>query len=437
MRMSGTALSFILLCTSFGTALAEVLPRRGDTGAAVAPPSDGKPARIVRFREGSVLERAGLRVGDEIVELQGVRLDDALAFERWRRLKSGPVQLAARRGAETLRIAAEVPPMRIEAIEGLEVRYGEAASAKGHRIRTYTSRPRGASGRLPVVVFIPWLSCNAAESPLVATDGWSRMLRDVMTGAGMQVVRLEKPGVGDSEGPDCAQADLEDDLAAFRAGIRAALADPGADSTRLYLFGGSIGGALVPVLARGLEVKGIIATGGYTRTWLEHMLDIERRRLTFSGKTPAEVGSAMRGFAGFYDRVLNGGLTPAQAIGARPEWKALWYDEPEHQYGRPIRYYQQLQRLDVEDAWHQVKVPTLVVWGEYDWIMGRDESERAVAIVRSRDPKLVTYAVRAGMNHHFEVFPDAAAAFKEQGGTYDAGAARVMVDWLRGQERRN
>jgi pimeloyl-ACP methyl ester carboxylesterase len=435
MRMSRLVL-VVVLAISCAAAFGQALVRRADSGAAVAPPSDGKAARIVRFREGSVLERAGLKVGDEIVELDGHALADGLAFERWRRLKSGRVQLAARRGTETLRLAADLPPMREEAIDALEVRYGEARSDRGYRIRTYTTRPRGTTGRLPVVVFIPWLSCGAAESPLVATDGWSRMLRDVMTGSGMQVVRLEKPGVGDSEGPDCAQSDLEEDMAAFRAGIRAALADPGADPSRLYLFGGSIGGALAPVLARGLPVKGIIVTGGYTRTWLEHMLDIERRRLTLSGKAPAEVTVAMRGFAGFYDRVLNGGLTPAQAIAWQPDWKAIWYDAPEHQYGRPIRYYQQLQRLDVEDAWQQVNVPTLVVWGELDWIMGRDESDRAVAILKARDPALVTYVVRPGMNHHFEVFPDAPAAFREQGGKYDAGAAQAMVEWLRARERR-
>jgi hypothetical protein len=41
-----------------------------------------------------------------------------------------------------------------------------------------------------------------------------------------------------------------------------------------------------------------------------------------------------------------------------------------------MRYYQQVQALDVEGAWERVAVPTLIVWGEYDWIMGRDESDR-------------------------------------------------------------
>jgi pimeloyl-ACP methyl ester carboxylesterase len=319
----------------------------------------------------------------------------------------------------------------LERIDGVELRHGEALTEKGYRVRTYTSRPQGAAGRLPLVVFIPWLSCDPVENPRNQPDGWSLMLRVVMRESGAQVVRIEKPGVGDSEGPDCSKTDLEDDMAAFRAGIRGALADPGADPQRLVLFGGSVGMALVPILAQEFKPHAIVAAGGFTRTWLEHMLDIERRRLTLSGKAPAEVNAAMRMFASFYADVLERGQTPAQAIAAHPQWKPFWYDEPEHQYGRHIRYYQQLQRLDVEGAWHKVAVPTLIVWGEYDWIMGRDESDRAAAIVRRAAP--VTYLVRPGMNHHFFRYKDEGAAFAEKDGTFDAQAATQIAAWIRSQ----
>jgi len=162
----------------------------------------------------------------------------------------------------------------LERIDGVELRYGEALTEKGYRVRTYTSRPQGAAGRLPLVVFIPWLSCDPVENPRNQPDGWSLMLRVVMRESGAQVVRIEKPGVGDSEGPDCSKTDLEDDMAAFRAGIRGALADPGADPQRLILFGGSVGMALVPILAQEFKPLAIVAAGGFTRTWLEHMLDI-------------------------------------------------------------------------------------------------------------------------------------------------------------------
>jgi pimeloyl-ACP methyl ester carboxylesterase len=318
-----------------------------------------------------------------------------------------------------------------EIVEGVDIRYGEARSDKGYRIRTYTSRPKAATGRLPVAIFIPWLSCNAVENPKNLKDGWSFALRVVMREAGMQVVRIEKPGVGDSEGPACGDADLEDDMAAFRAGIRAALADPGADPTRVYLIGGSVGGALAPLLAAEVKPRGIVVSGGFTLTWYEHMLDIERRYRTLSGGTPSEVNAAMRALSGFYDATLNRSLTPEQAIAAHPAWKAFWKDEPTRMYGRPMRYYQQLQALDVERAWAEVTAPTLIVWGENDWIMGREEAERAAAILRARDASLVTLAIRPEMDHQLFKYKDAKASMAARGGVFDDGMAKLVVEWLR------
>jgi pimeloyl-ACP methyl ester carboxylesterase len=317
-----------------------------------------------------------------------------------------------------------------ESRPGLEVSYGSVRTDRGWRVRTYVTRPANASQRLPLVVFIPWLSCDVVEAPRPTRDGWMRMLGEVMQGSGAQVVRIEKPGVGDSEGPPCADADLEDDLAAFRAGIRAALADPRVDPQRFVLMGGSVGGALAPVLAREFKPSAVVALGGFSRTWYEHMLRIERERLTLSGSPPAEVNAAMKAFIGFYGATLLKGLTPAQVFESKPEWKRFWYDEPTRQYGRPMRYYQQLQALDVESAWGAVKVPSLVMQGTYDWIMGPPEAERAGEILRANGVE-ATIVLRERMNHHFYRFRDPVAAFKEQGGEYDAEAAQLITQWIR------
>jgi hypothetical protein len=71
------------------------------------------------------------------------------------------------------------------------------------------------------------------------------------------------------------------------------------------------------------------------------------------------------------------------------------------------------------------------VWGEYDWIMGRADQERIVEIVNAQAPPLARLVVVPGMNHHFDRYPDAVQAFREQGGVYAADATRVIVDWLR------
>jgi hypothetical protein len=305
-------------------------------------------------------------------------------------------------------------------VEGLDVRYGSAVSSKGYAIRTYTTRSSGATGKLPVsrvhpVAFLRSHRESVRPSRRLGKDARNgdARIEDASgahreTGRGRQHrARLleQRPGRGHGGVPG---------------GHSRRAGDPGADPRQLYLFGGSIGAALVPILAQEFQPRGIIATGGFSRTWYEHMLDIERRRLTLSGR---EGERSQRG-----DEGLRGVLRPHAAqrpdagAGDRAESRArpFWYDAPTHQYGRPMRYYQQVQALDVEGAWEKVAVPTLIVWGEYDWIMGRDESDRAAAIVKARDPALVTYVIRPAMDHHFDVYPDPRQAFAEEGGTYDA-----------------
>lgn len=427
------ALAVLAVLPSPGAAQ-DPLPRRAESGIALADPEGGRPARVARVRPDTPAARAGVVAGDEVVRLNGIDGKDPRVAIAFRKLRAGDfLDLALRREDRDLAVRLRADPWPDESYDGVVVTYGAAHSSRGYFVRTIATRPARATGRLPLLVFIPWLSCSPVELPPNATDGWSLMMRDVVTRSGYAVVRIEKPGVADSAGPDCSETDLQDDLEAYRAGIRAALALDFVDPRRLYLFGGSIGAALVPMLSQEFPVKGLVASGGFARSWIEHILGFERRRLTLSGSKASKVNEDMKRFADFYSLYLNGGRTPADVVAARPDLEGLWYDEPGHQFGRRAAYYQQVQQLDVEGAWALVTVPTLLLWGELDWIMGREDQDRIESLFAARAPALLRFVTRPGMNHHFETFPDAVAAFREEGGRYDAGAAAVIVGWLREQ----
>lgn len=427
------ALSFVVLAAP--GAAQDPLKRRADWGMGVRPPADGGGATVVVVRPGGAAERAGLRPQDRLLSVNGVGATDPAAFLRtYRALRGGEsARFEVARGTERLAFTVASDPLPMESIAGVRVEYGSAVSERGHRVRTVVTRPAGATGPLPAVVFIPWLSCSPIENPRPAGDGWTRMLHEVASSSGAVLVRIEKPGVGDSEGPPCGQTSLDDDLDAFRAGIRATLARADVDRTRVFLFGGSIGAALAPVLAAEFPVRGLIASGGFSRTWFEHMLGNERRRLVLTGRPAHEVNAALRGYATFYDLYLNEKLAPAAVLARKPALKPLWNDGGEHQYGRHARYFHGVHALDIEGAWAKVAVPVLIVWGEYDWIMGREDQERIVEVVSARDPALVQLKVIARMNHHFDRFASAQAAFTEEGGEYAPEAAQEIVRWLRGQ----
>src|SRR6266536_303139 len=323
-----------------------VLRRRAEWHARIAPIGSDSGARVYRVDVGSPAERAGLRKGDRLVGLNGRRVETADAFwpSFWA-LRGGDTVRArivrdrrAAAGADTLEVRLVLDSVPHERIPGTVATYGAVRSDRGYLLRTVVNRP------------------------------------DRRTGG------------------------LEDELAAPHAGLRALRGMAGVDPERIFLLGGSIGGALAPILAaeEPQGIAGVIAVGGFARTWYEHMLDIERRRLTLMGRPPAEVNAAMRGFAQFYTDYLLEHRTPAELLARRTALRPLWYDEPGHQYGRPAAYYHAVQALDVEAAWAAVAergIPALVVRGEYDWIMGPAEAERAVEIVNARRPGLARLIV--------------------------------------------
>lgn len=416
---------------SASTSGADVLPRRPDLGVTLeARPGGG--ANVLRVRAGSAAERQGLTREDVVLTIDRQSLPDARTLrEKIRQLRSGErVTLETRRGTRNRTVRFELHPLPTERISGAEVRYGHVTTAHGIRVRTIVTRPVAHSERLPAIMLVPWLSCDPVEAPFGPDDGWSHVMRGLAEKSGWVTMRVEKPGVGDSEGPDCSENDLEADLAAYRAGLSALRRLSFVDSSRIVLIGSSLGGALAPLLAAEQPVAGLIVSGGFTKTWYEHMLEFERSRLLWRGRPAAEVNAAMRGYASFYTHYLNERKTPEEVLRERPDLEALWYDEPTGQFGRPAAFYHQVAQLNVEAAWSQIASPTLVLYGEYDWIMSRDDHERAAALVNAGHPGSATLVVLPRTSHNLDTFGSLAEARVGRDGRFDESVLRLMLEWL-------
>ena len=110
-------------------------------------------------------------------------------------------------------------------------------------------------------------------------------------------------------------------------------------------------------------------------------------------------------------------------IRQHPEWKALWYDEPDGQYGRPALFYQQLQALNLGEAWEKVTAPVLVIRGTADRIMS-DADARAIAdSVNHAHPGAARYVEVPGADHLLSV-----------NGKLADDVVPTMIKWMREQQ---
>jgi pimeloyl-ACP methyl ester carboxylesterase len=295
------------------------------------------------------------------------------------------------------------PEPKRERFQNAEVLYGWAKDNHGERLRTFITRPNRAASKVPAIFFVGWLSCDSMEYADSEThDGFGILLRQLIERSGYATVRMDKPGVGESEG-DCSKTDFTTELAGYQSAFDEMLKYDFIDPAQIIVIGLSNGGGTAPLVPRQHPVRGYVAASSWGRTWYEHMLDLERRRLMEAGKPPAEVNSDVKAFVEFYTLYLMKGMTPAQIIVQHPEWKTLWYDSPDGQYGRPAAFYQQLQTLNLGDAWQQVSEPVLVIRGSGDNIMSRADSEAIARIVNQIHPGHARYLQIDDMTHGFTV----------------------------------
>jgi pimeloyl-ACP methyl ester carboxylesterase len=334
---------------------------------------------------------------------------------------------------DTLPRRAKAPQ---ETYPNVDVVYNSVVGPRGERLRTIVTKPNDVGGRLPVIFVAGWLSCDSVEAPNDTTDATSLVFRGLAQMPGFCTVRVDKQGVGDSEGV-CSDNDFESELAGYRTAFRALHRYDFIDANQVYMLGISNGGGFAPLVPESeveqMQVRGYISVGGWIKTWFEHMLEIERRRFALMGKSPGEVSDRMKKAAALYYDWLIKGRGVAEVIKERPELAELWPEgaDQAHLYGRPLKFYEQLQKLNLAAAWSRVKVPTYVLHGQYDWIMSREDPELMAQYVNTNRPGAARFVEVSDMGHTFQHYLSMADAFKGKNAPFDLAELQLVTDWFK------
>jgi pimeloyl-ACP methyl ester carboxylesterase len=336
------------------------------------------------------------------------------------------------RGADVATLPRKAPPSpgRDETYAGVTVLYDAIRDSSGNRLRLIATHPNTPNVRFPVIFVVGWLSCDTVEARAGTTDATQLMLRSIASLPGFATVRLEKAGVGDSEG-NCSTADFKTELAAYKQAFRHLGSYAFVDTAAIFLFGISNGGGFAPLVASGAAVKGYVIDGGWIKTWYEHMLEMERRHLSLAGHRPNEINGLMKSEEALYSAYLLEQKSPREIFSSHPDLKLLWQGDSNQQYGRPTSYYQQLQDLDLMAAWSAVRVPVLALHGEYDWIMGDGDSRLLAEIVNRNSPGAAESIELVHTGHTFEHYDSLQSAFAGRAGPFDESIARRVGDWFK------
>jgi alpha-beta hydrolase superfamily lysophospholipase len=358
----------------------------------------------------------GIQVNDIIVAINNMDSLDLLDFQKLERelMEKEPISITFVRGRHKTRVVGQVLAGRRELSMG-EVVYGEVGYGQGF-LRTIVHKPYGAA-RFPAVFYLQDYTCGSIDFSKDSLSPIKRMI-DGWVKAGYAVVRVEKPGIGESEGTkDCARLNYQEELTAFQNAFASLKKLPFIDSTQVFLFGHSLGGTVAPLIAAKTKFKprGIMVYGAVVKPWFEHMLDVFRKRPVLYKESLQSVEVTTRMITPLlYEWLVQG--RNASDLFTDPDFEAiltskenpLVYNKGTF-FGRSSTFFSDLNRLNLVQTWAQAAVPTLAIYGEFDsQAMSSESSQMIAQLINEVRPGKGTYRVLKGTDeslikvHSFE-----------------------------------
>ena len=428
MSIKTKILGLFVLIGSFNTLQCQKDFRKGIRGFLYSKAEGSESIKVTKIVPNSALEKAGLKVDDIITAINDRTFNTY--EDRYSMLgqlpADEPLTFNVVRNGKSKKIRAKLDPIPKEVHSNTNVEYG-ILNHKGDLLSTIVTTPKEKrKKKYPAVFLVQWLSCDAIEISGNPADGMEDVIKSFANNPDIIFYRVERSGVGHSKGTACGDLDAKREIETYKKALAELKKRPDVDQSKIFILGLSLGTSIAPVIGEGQNISGYMVSGGATKTWYEHMLEFERNRLELSGNSPDKVNTSMRDFSDFYLQYLVKKKTPEQIISTNPSYKELWYDDPRHQWGRNVKYYQQIQDLNFEEAWSQVKVPMLVLYGEYDWVMSLRDHQM-IKDITGNDTELI---VLPKTGHLLNTYPTLKDAFEDKIGKINPEAYSTMKQWL-------
>jgi pimeloyl-ACP methyl ester carboxylesterase len=237
------------------------------------------------------------------------------------------------------------------------------------------------------------LGCDSIDN----TDpgsGYGALVR-ALEQRGYATMRIEKTGVGDSQGPPCTSPEATPDLEAegYLAGLRALKSYDFVDPQKVFVFAHSMG-AVVGSLAVAKEpVRGFLAVETVGTGWFEY--DLERSRVQHAlRETPEEVDRHMAEYAVCSYRFYVEKENPA-ALAKVPHCEDMTAP-----FGSvPYTYMQAVQEISLGSQWKEIRAPVLVVYGTASPVTTAHQSRYLAELINRYNPGNATYVEVPGMGH--------------------------------------
>ena len=312
-----------------------LLPRQAPAGFTLASNT------VAQVQPLSNAARAGLLPGDTILHANPRSL--------LRQPHGTQISLSLLRNGQPQSIPLTYLAPPPEQAPGITIEYGELQT-QNHRRRTLLTRPANQQPKA-TVFWIAGSGCdsqeNSPQSPLL----------HALSRSGYATLRIEKTGVGDSEGPPCYSpaADLTQELRAYSDALATLRPVP------TVLFGHSAGATILPLLlAQSPHIKAAILAGGMGTPFLDYLL--ERRQISH----PADQALNRK----CLEALLTDQKSPDEIEAAHPDCRRRV------RFDSPPALIAQFAKIIPSQAWQSApEIPVLILHGIHDEVTSLRQSQ--------------------------------------------------------------
>jgi alpha-beta hydrolase superfamily lysophospholipase len=404
------SIAFAVLASGVAAAASNQLTRKAQGGITFSA-ANGELV-LAEVRQNQNAARDGLKAGDVVLRVDGAEAhpEAKLARALMRRPVGDRVDYLVRRDGREIHVVVEYRAAPLEHAEGIDIQY-RSVETDGHLRRVLVTAPKRA-GRFPAVLWIAGSGCGSQEAP----NGGDPVVEFLynLTRRGYVTVRVEKTGVGDSDGPPCYSdsGGIGQEVRGYIAALKALTSYDAVDPERIYLFGHSAGTSLAPLVARNNPIRGIVAAGAMGTNFFDYIFAMRRKELELAGKPVAEIEASMAITKICTARLLRDRRTPDDVEQEMPDCRHRV------RYDSPPPYIQDLADLDLQKAWSETPdAPVLVLYGAGDFVTSEGESRALVNTINKVHPGRASLQVLP-MDHGFLAF----------GSQQDAWAAEQAKD---------
>jgi pimeloyl-ACP methyl ester carboxylesterase len=420
------------------------LPRKAALGVAFAPVNAeeakaaglpaGATAKVLTVAPGLTGQALGLKAGDILVEFGGNAMVGAKTVLDYLRVNPSGKQVDAKvlREGKTLSMSGKlIERPRMQPPADYDVRYDQVLS-NGKRIRIIVTSPKGGKPS-PTLFMIGGIGAYSIDGEFASTPYGNILATFAKTG--YTVVRVDKPGQGDSEGPVYTELLFDDELDAYLQALRLVKTLPTVDKDRIAIFGHSMGGAFGPLIAAQEKVAGVAVKGTMSKTWVEYILENTRRQSLLAGAPAGAVDAELRKVSEVAHYAFNRGMSFGEIAKAHPSLaQTVQQMSPDGKTysGVGLPFFQQLANKNLAEAWAKTDAKVLTLWGENDFISTEWDHEFVVSTVNAARPGTAKYQRVPESDHGFNKTTSQRDSMERwgKGGTFNDNIIGILKDWL-------